>query len=863
GAYSLNGTIICTGFLVNNARQDCRPYFMSANHCGITSGNAPTMLVYWNYQNNQCRQPNTPASGQPGNGSLATFNSGAIFRAAYASSDFALVELDDPVNPEANAYFAGWNAAEQTPADTLICVHHPNNQEKRISFSFTDAFPTDWGNDQPNPAGTHMIVPHWNVGTTEGGSSGSPLFDKNRRVVGQLHGGFAACSNNEWDTFGWIYSSWDGGGSSSTRLRDWLDPDNTGITQMNGRTVAQCGFSVDAGDPSVTICGTEDAVYQLEVSQGFTADVSLSLLDLPAGLTGTFSVNPVAPGGTTTLTIGNIGILSSGLYSFTLEATDGVESFATALSFEVFESLPNTVGLQFPFNGSIDVSGQPTFAWGVTTGAATYDIELALDTQFIDVVALVQDLAVAMYEDFILEGETKYFWRVRAKNACGLGDWSIPFSFTTMVIDCLNPMSSDVPVTIPSAGTPTVTSTLEFPNDGIISDVDVIGVNGVHTWVGDLTITITSPEGTEVILVDQICDYDANFDYSFDDDAPSANIPCPPTTGLAYQPVGSLSAFNGEDPEGTWTLSVTDNVDYDGGQLLGWGLQICTSPAVPAIEVFPFSQQTCDDETASYTISVNSGFTGPVTLSAIGLPGSGAEVFFTPNPAMPGDDVVVTVTNPGAELGTFGLTFSATDGTNTSNFSVSMEAFASPGPATPQMPADAQIDVALQPTLTWLPDPAAVNYTVLVALDPNFTNLVASSTTSNTSLGLSFELEYSTIYYWQVISQGAPCEDAVSAVFSFTTVEDTGSGVSTIDGQQVYVQPNPTRGPVQIAFERAIGEMIQLDLWTVDGRLLESHTLQPGLLAYALDLQQYADGVYLLQLKSAGEVLTQRLILQE
>jgi len=53
---------------VNNVRQDLKPYFMTANHCGITSGNAASLVVYWNYQNSTCRPPGSPASGNPGNG---------------------------------------------------------------------------------------------------------------------------------------------------------------------------------------------------------------------------------------------------------------------------------------------------------------------------------------------------------------------------------------------------------------------------------------------------------------------------------------------------------------------------------------------------------------------------------------------------------------------------------------------------------------------------------------------------------------------------------------------------------------------------------------------------------------------------
>ena len=96
GVISTGGSTFCTGSLVNNTANDRKMYFMTANHCGINSGNAASLVVYWNYQNSFCRAPGSAASGQAGDGSLSQFHTGSIFRAAYSASDMTLVELDDP-----------------------------------------------------------------------------------------------------------------------------------------------------------------------------------------------------------------------------------------------------------------------------------------------------------------------------------------------------------------------------------------------------------------------------------------------------------------------------------------------------------------------------------------------------------------------------------------------------------------------------------------------------------------------------------------------------------------------------------------------------------------------------------------------
>ena len=93
GAYTIGGTDTCSGALINNVAGGSMPYFLTADHCGITSSNAASMVVYWNFENSNCRQPGSSASRANGDGPITQFNSGAIYRAGSADSDFALVEL--------------------------------------------------------------------------------------------------------------------------------------------------------------------------------------------------------------------------------------------------------------------------------------------------------------------------------------------------------------------------------------------------------------------------------------------------------------------------------------------------------------------------------------------------------------------------------------------------------------------------------------------------------------------------------------------------------------------------------------------------------------------------------------------------
>jgi len=135
--------------------------------------------------------------------------------------------------------------------------------------------------------------------------------------------------------------------------------------------------------------------------------------------------------------------------------------------------------------------------------------------------------------------------------------------------------SSDVPVSISSSGTPTVTSTLSVSDSMTITDVNVTDLYGDHTYIGDLNFNLKSPAGTEVRIMDNSCGDEMDFDIKFDDDAPSGDWPCPPTDGNSYQPDNPLSSFNGENSNGTWTLTINDTANADGGSLEGWAIEIC------------------------------------------------------------------------------------------------------------------------------------------------------------------------------------------------------------------------------------------------------------------------------------------------
>ena len=163
--------------------------------------------------------------------------------------------------------------------------------------------------------------------------------------------------------------------------------------------------------------------------------------------------------------------------------------------------------------------------------------------------------------------------RQTAQNVCGQAI-AAPRTFTTVVVQCVTLPSTDVPKAIPDDSS--VTSTLAVPAGGVIADVDVLNLVGTHTYMGDIDFTLTSPDATAVEILARSCSSADNFNLNLDDEAAPGAWPCPPVGGGTYRPSNPLSAFDGEDSTGTWSLTVADHASQDVGQLQSWSLRLCT-----------------------------------------------------------------------------------------------------------------------------------------------------------------------------------------------------------------------------------------------------------------------------------------------
>jgi len=214
------GSRLCSGSMLNNHAQDGKQLFLTAAHCGTAS---TSWMAVFNFQTRTCPR-----------GGPAPLNftvSGMRPLSRNAVSDFHIAELVETIPESYNVWLNGWSAIDRADNGS-IGIHHPMGDVKKITFSSIPHKNGSWSGGPPN---THWRIEPWHNGTTEPGSSGSPLYDTQHRVIGQLHGGSASCSNmNGFDVYGKIAVSWNIGTTNATRLRDHLDPKNTNVRTQQG-----------------------------------------------------------------------------------------------------------------------------------------------------------------------------------------------------------------------------------------------------------------------------------------------------------------------------------------------------------------------------------------------------------------------------------------------------------------------------------------------------------------------------------------------------------------------------------------------------------------------------------------------------
>lgn len=220
------GSKYCSGAFINSANPNGAQLFLTAAHC-VGSDLSRRHVLLLNYQHPTCENGPKPTAGLPS-------VQGLKLLAKYGKSDVALFEVEEQIPCDWDVFMSGWNASTEVSIHGAG-IHHPSTDVKKISFySETLGFGC-WDNNCPEGQEDHWKISKWTKGTTEPGSSGSPLYNSKKQIIGQLHGGSASCGNPRgYDVYGGLFISYNHSNTPETRLFDHLNPLGLSITEYNG-----------------------------------------------------------------------------------------------------------------------------------------------------------------------------------------------------------------------------------------------------------------------------------------------------------------------------------------------------------------------------------------------------------------------------------------------------------------------------------------------------------------------------------------------------------------------------------------------------------------------------------------------------
>ena len=217
-----------------------------------------------------------------------------------------------------------------------------------------------------------------------------------------------------------------------TSSRDW----QLRIGAFKFNECGDPGFYLSTLQPGASVCTTSNGssvAYPIQVGaiSNFDSPVTLVTTGLPAGVSESYSLNPVTPlPGATTLTLGNFSGVTPGIYPFSVDGSaTGAANKSLNLELSVFDSAPTNLQLIAPADGAVNQDILPALQWSAD-GAETFDVVVATDPALNNVVysATVTGNSVAVNVD--LDTDTVYYWAVSPANACGAAASPV-HSFTT------------------------------------------------------------------------------------------------------------------------------------------------------------------------------------------------------------------------------------------------------------------------------------------------------------------------------------------------------------------------------------------------------------------------------------------------
>ena len=252
-----DGTRTQSAALINNIGNHNYQYLLTSFH-GLQhhQNELNTCLVLFNYESEDCFTPEEDPGFLQTVSGLNIISAGSQFP---GYTDFTLLEIIETIPAEYNVYYSGWNADyDCLETGPFVGIHHPKGDIKKINYynsgnqhlnSSNESDPNYCCTGQYWTDSSLFVIPEWEIGTTENGTSGSPVFNSNHQIIGQCRDNYDSivngnlhpyevCENNKGTIYGWFGMSIDWVNENFPELptlRELLDPNDTGLNSCGGR----------------------------------------------------------------------------------------------------------------------------------------------------------------------------------------------------------------------------------------------------------------------------------------------------------------------------------------------------------------------------------------------------------------------------------------------------------------------------------------------------------------------------------------------------------------------------------------------------------------------------------------------------
>jgi hypothetical protein len=198
--------------------------------------------------------------------------------------------------------------------------------------------------------------------------------------------------------------------------------------------IAKRDFWVTASEYSKFSCANVASInynFDLQTKNNFNETVNFSLVNLPSGIEAIFSPSSMNTAGNFSMALNNLTSVLPGKYVFLLKSETASDVYETELTLTILSSIAGSSSLLQPLNNTTSVEIPVNLKWLANPNAQEYEIQIATDSNFNKI---IDDATVLQnnYTSKLLVNNSNYFWRVRAKNICNVGEFSDSYSFTTV-----------------------------------------------------------------------------------------------------------------------------------------------------------------------------------------------------------------------------------------------------------------------------------------------------------------------------------------------------------------------------------------------------------------------------------------------